>query len=43
MNDKNLISPKASTMGRNNLVNRLYKSNNKKISSSYKPINLPHI
>lgn len=28
---------------KNNLVNRLYKSNNKKISASHKPSNLPHL
>ncbi len=28
---------------KNNLVSRLYKSHNKKMSSSLKPINLPHL
>lgn len=39
MNDKK--SP--TNTPKNHLVNRLYKSHNKKISSSYKPANLPHL
>lgn len=28
---------------KNNLLGRLYKSHNKKLSSSHKPLNLPHL